>query len=58
MGIVDVADHYRAALLQPHFLSPIHLNKRTNNPEVNLSKQSVKECNSLLLLTIDSHHQH
>ena len=38
------------------FPSPIHLNKRTNNPEENLSKQSVKECNLSLLLMIDSHH--
>ena len=36
----------------------LHLNKRTNNLEVNLSKQSVKECNLTLLLMIDSHHQH
>ena len=43
----------RVALLQPHS----HLNNRKNNLEVNLSEQSVKECNSSLLLTIDSHHQ-
>ena len=42
------------ALLQPHF----HLNQKTNNQEVNLSEQSVKEHNSPLLFTIDSHHQH
>ena len=53
-----VGQDYLAALLQPHFLSPIHLSKRGNNPEVYLSEQSVRECNSLLLLMIDSHHQH
>ena len=35
-----------------------HLNMRMNNPGANLSKQSVKECHSSFLLTIDSHHQH
>ena len=45
--------HYQAALLLPHFC----LNEKMNNPEVNLSEQSVKECNSSLLLMIDSHHQ-
>ena len=49
----SVGYHYQVALLQPHFL-----NQKTNNPEVNLSEQSVKEHNSSLLLMIDSHHQH
>ena len=49
----DVGCQYRAALLQPHSC----LNNRMNNLEVNLSEQSVKECNPSLLLTIDSHHQ-
>ena len=50
----SVGYHYQVALLQPHFC----LNRKTNNPEVNLSEQSVKEHNSSLLLMIDSHHQH
>ena len=37
---------------------PIYLNKRTNNLEVNLPEQSLKECNSSLLLTVNSHHEH
>ena len=41
------------ALLQPIY----HLNSHKDNPEVNLSEQSVKECNSSLLLKIDCHHK-
>ena len=54
-----VAWKYIAAPLQTHFPSLIHsLNLEAGNPEVYLSEQSVKECDSSLLLTIDSHHQH
>ena len=48
-----VGYQYRVALLLPHS----HLNNRKNNLGVNLSEQSVKECNSSVLLTIDYHHQ-
>ena len=34
-----------------------YLNKGMSNQEVYLSKQSVNECDSSLLLKIDSHHQ-
>ena len=42
------------------FPVPFHLNKGASNQEVYLSELStpIKECNSSLLLTIDSHHQH
>ena len=53
-----VAWQYLMAPLQPHFPSLIHsLNPGAGNLEVYLSKQSVNECDSSLLLTIDSHHQ-
>ena len=45
--------HYQMALLQCHY----HLNNHKDNSEAHLSEQSVKECNSSLLLMIDSHHQ-
>ena len=38
-----------------HYYSP-SFEQEDDNPEVNLSEQSVKECNSSLLLTMDSHH--
>ena len=41
------------ALLQPHY----HMNNNNDRPEMNRSKQSVKECNPSLLLMFDSHHQ-
>ena len=48
-----VGSHNQMALLQPHY----HLNNNKYNLEIYLSKQSVKEHNSSLLLMIDSHHQ-
>ena len=49
-SVLDITN--QAALLQSHF----PLNKRMDKPEVNLSKQSVKEHNSSLLVTIDYSH--
>ena len=40
------------------FPIPFPFEQGASNQEVYLSKQSVKESNSLRLLMIDSHHQH
>ena len=55
---MNVGQHKLAALLQlPLPFSACALKKGTSNQEVYLSRQSVNECDSSLLLTIGSHHQ-
>ena len=57
-ALSTVAWKYLGAPLQPHFPSLIHsLNLGVGKPEVYLSEQSINECDSSLLLMIDSHHQ-
>ena len=56
--VLIVGQHKLVALLQlPVPFSVCHLNKGMSNQEVYLSKQTVNDCDSSLLLTIDSHHQ-